>query len=539
MRRTGQLLTIAATLLATGCSHSGSSEQTPGLPEDIVAIFNKPLYDDSTWGLRVVDIDTGELVYDLRSDENFYIGSVRKMFTLGEALGTLGPDFRFHTPVYRRGDITSEGVLEGDLVLVASGDFTMGGRRNADETMAISDYDHNEADSLGNAELTKPDPLWGYDSLARQVAASGVRTVTGEVIIDDRLFRPFDFRGEFNVRPIFVNDDVVDVIIHPARPGELASVSHRPQSQAFAVDANLLTASAGEGESVALLPELPGCIGAPGCAGNVIGRIAVDYTPPLTGAFPLVQVFRIVEPANYARTVFIEALARAGVSVPNAPVVAANNTATLPAKNAYRAGTMLAELVSLPYSEYAKFVMKVSYNIGSDTSLMLWGLAGGVDGMDESLALEREYITQVIGIEGDEFEFFDGSGGGPATATNTAVLQMLKHNSEQAVFPEFFDALPVMGVDGSLAFVTDFAADPTLAGARGNVFAKPGTYATGDEDGILLRGQSFAGYIDTRSGRRLMYALRVDNVPLGDDVQRMIEVFQDQGRVSAVIWRDG
>ena len=35
------------------------------------------------------------------------------------------------------------------------------------------------------------------------------------MVIDDRLFQAFDFRGEFNVVPIFVNDDVVDLTINP------------------------------------------------------------------------------------------------------------------------------------------------------------------------------------------------------------------------------------------------------------------------------------------------------------------------------------
>ena len=532
------LLIILAILLMVGCSNSGSDRQSPAIPEDITAIFNKPLYNDSTWALRVVDMESGDVIYDLRSDENLYIGSVRKLFTIGEALVALGPDFKFHTPVYRQGEIINDGVLAGDLILVASGDFTMGGRRNTDGTMAVNDYDHNEANSLGNAELTTPDPLWGYDFLAQQVAASGIKTITGDVVIDDRLFKPFDFRNEFNVKPIFVNDDVVDVVINPTNPGELASVDHRPKSQAFNVNSNLLTVSSGGEGSVELIPELPDCIGIEGCSGSVIGEIAIDFVPPLTQTFPLVQVFRIVEPTNYARTVFIEALERAGVIVENAPAVAPNNSALLPPKDSYSPDALLAELVALPYSEYAKYVLKVSYNIGADTSLVLWGLSEGVDNMEDSLALEHENITQNMGIPGDEFKFFDGSGGGPATATNKAIIQMLKYNSEQTVFPALFDALPVLAVDGSLSFVTDFAADPTLAGAKGNVFAKPGTFATGSENGILLEGQSFGGYIDARSGRRLMYALRVDNTSIGSDVQNVIKVFQDQGTISAIIWRD-
>jgi D-alanyl-D-alanine carboxypeptidase/D-alanyl-D-alanine-endopeptidase (penicillin-binding protein 4) len=532
------LLTALAVLLIGGCSNNGSDRQPPDIPDDITAVFNKPLYNDSTWALTVVDMESGNVIYDLRSDQNLYAGSLRKLFTMGEALVALGSNYTFRTPVYRQGEITGDGILTGDLILVASGDLTMGGRRNVDGTMAVSNFDHNEANSLGNAALTTPDPLWGYDSLAEQVAASGVKAISGDVIIDDRLFRPFNFREEFNVRPIFVNDDVVDVVINLTNVGELATVDHEPKSQAFKVSSNLLTVSSGVDKSVHLMPEYPDCIGIADCSGSVIGEIPIDFVPPLTQTFPLVQTFRIVEPSNYARTVFIEALQRAGVSVETAPAVAPNNTAALPPKDSYTSDALLAELVSLPFSEYAKYVLKVSYNIGADTSLVLWGLTKGVDNMEDALAIERENLTQNIGIPGDEFEFFDGSGGGPTTATNNAVIQMLEYNSEQADFPAFFAALPVLGVDGSLSFVTDFEADSTLAGAKGNVFAKTGTYATGNEDGILLLGQAFAGYIDAKSGRRLAYSLRVDNTPIGEDMNNILEVFQDQGTVSAVVWRD-
>jgi len=541
MKRSRQCLTLFAFILLMsilsvgGCNNNGSEGQP--IPEDIRAIFNKALYDGSIWALRVVDLETGEVIYNERSDDNLFLGSVRKVFTIGEALEALGPDFMFRTPIHRQGSVNGDGVLEGDLILVASGDLTMGGRRNPDGTMAISDFDHNEANSLGNAVLTAPDPLWGYDSLAEQIAESGITEITGEIIIDDRLFVPYEFRREFDIRPIFVNDDLVDVIISLTSPGEFASVDHRPMSEAFGVDSNLITVSVGEEEEVELVPEFPSCIGLDNCFGTVTGRLPIDFIPPLTKAFPLIQTFRIVRPDNYARTVLIEALQRAGVTV-NANPIEQNPIQLLPPQNSYSSNTLLAELVSLPYSEYAKLVLKVSYNIGSDTSLILWGLTEGVDSMDDALVVERENLTQNIGIPGNEFLFFDGSGGGPATATNKAILQMLKYNSEQSFFPEFLDALPILGVDGSLSFVTDFECDSTLAGAKGNAFAKTGTFATGDENGILLKGQALGGYIDAKSGRRLMFNMFVNEVQLGFNIEGVLDVFQDQGTITAIIWRD-
>ena len=67
----------------------------------------------------------------------------------------------------------------------------MGGRTKPDGTIAVSDWDHNEANNLGNAVLTKPNALAGYASLAREVKAAGITRIAGNVIIDDRLFEPF------------------------------------------------------------------------------------------------------------------------------------------------------------------------------------------------------------------------------------------------------------------------------------------------------------------------------------------------------------
>ena len=74
----------------------------------------------------------------ITSDELFNVGSVRKVFSVGQLLNQIGPTYRYNTPVYRRGELSGAGVLHGDLVLVASGDLTMGGRTNANGTIARS-----------------------------------------------------------------------------------------------------------------------------------------------------------------------------------------------------------------------------------------------------------------------------------------------------------------------------------------------------------------------------------------------------------------
>jgi D-alanyl-D-alanine carboxypeptidase len=294
---------------------------------------------------------------------------------------------------------------------------------------------------------------------------SGITVVAGDIIIDDRLFQSFNFRGQFNVRPIFVNDDVVDASIQPTRVGRRASVTIRPRSAALHIKNRLQTSEAGSEYTLELDPELPQCIGQRGCSAAITGALPSDFVPPLTAKFPLVQTFRIVEPSNYARTVFIEALEAAGITV-NADPVAPNRVDLLPRDQSNPRDKPIAELMGLPYSDDAKLILKVSYNIGADTSLVLFGLTQGVDNINNALAVERKVLGSRYGIPDDQFQFFDGSGGGDTTASSRAIIQMLVELSRRPAFQAFFDALPILAEDGSLAFTTDFQSDPTLAGDR-------------------------------------------------------------------------
>ncbi len=526
---------ILSLIFLGGCKAGTTTSST--VPTDIRTVFNKPAYKGATWALRVVNVKTGKVLINYNADQLLYIGSVRKTFTVGELLNQVGPNHHYDTPVYKQGSVDSAGILHGDLIIQASGDLTMGGRTNPDGSVAYTEYDHNEADSLGNAILTKPDPLAGYKALAAQVAATGIKEVTGDVVIDNRLFQPFNFRGEFDVVPIFVNDDMVDVTINPATVGQPASVVWRPHSAAFSVNDNLTTGAADSTNTLQMDPEIPQCLGSPGCSASISGNLPADYVPPLTNTFPLVQAFRIANPANYARTVFIEALEADGVTV-DAPTVAVNPTQILPAKNSYQPANRVAMLTGLDYAKDAKLILKVSYNIGADASLVLYGLTQGVDSMPASLQVEQTNLAKNYGIPSDEYQFYDGSGGGETKAELKAVTKLLTDMHSSPYFSIYQDALPILGVNGSIEFVTNFESDPTLAGAAGQVYAKPGTWIKAITTGGLdIKGQALGGYIHTKSGKTLAYVVDINNAQTAS-LDGLIQIFQDEGTISAMLWRD-
>jgi D-alanyl-D-alanine carboxypeptidase len=153
--------------------------------------------------------------------------------------------------------------------------------------------------------------------------------------------------------------------------------------------------------------------------------------------------------------------------------------------------------------------------------------------MSDALQVEKENLKTKYGIPDTEYKFFDGSGGGDSQATPRAVTKMLTDLKARDTFPSLFNALPILAVDGSLSFVTDFTSDPALAGAKGQVRAKTGTFV----EGTTLKGQAFGGYIATKRGKQLAYQLVINNIPISS-IADVIAVFQDEGTISAILWRD-
>lgn len=531
-----------AVVALVGCGNNDfngvyANTPAPSVPADIAAVFNKPKYQNSIWGIRVVDTATGEVLIDNQPiSQQFLIASVRKCFSVGALLDKVGGSKTYDTPVYTQGAIDAGGVLDGHLILVASGDLTVGGRQGADGKIEVTGYDHNEANGLGNAVLSSADPLTGYKTLARQVADSGITRITGEVVIDDRLFEAYPFRDEdFSVTPAFVNDNLVDLTINPTTVGSLASVQVRPLSSVLAIVNELTTSAAGTELTLEHDPEEPATVPYGG-TGTIKGNLPIDFVPNLTGTFPLIRTFRLSEPSNAVRTVFIEALEAEGVVV-DSDTVKANPVAVLPAANSYLPENRVAFLQGSPVADMARYVMKISYNIGADVTLLHYGITQGVRNMAGSLAKEQEFLTSQVGISPNEYDFIDGSGGGNTTATLSAVTKLLDYMHDSDVREEYIDSMPFLGVDGSLNFVKDFQSNPTLAGATGKVYAKTGTYVTLKDGAPIIGTQALAGYIDTKSGRRLTFVVAVNNAPF-EDINSVLPLFQDEGTIAAILWRD-
>src|SRR5690606_32266820 len=117
----------AAAQAGRGAGGGGAGPGGGGALEARVrSIIERPEFSHSTWGVELYSLDSGRTVYSINGDKLFVPGSTTKLLTMGSALGLLGADYRFHTRVYRTGPVRSDGTLDGDLVLVASGDAKIG-----------------------------------------------------------------------------------------------------------------------------------------------------------------------------------------------------------------------------------------------------------------------------------------------------------------------------------------------------------------------------------------------------------------------------
>jgi len=493
-----RLAVLAIVLVFAPLSSSPAAEELDARIKEIIA---RPEYKHSRWGLLVVDADSGKSVFRHNADELFAPASVAKLYTCAAALVTFGPEHRFRTPVYRRGELV-EGTLKGDLILVAKGDPTLGGRTDAKGRLVFKNSDHTYASFASTLpELTDIDPLAGLRALARQVRQNGIRKVDGDVLLDDRLFAPTlgSGSGPKFITPIIVNDNLIDVIVTPAKAvGERAGVQFRPENGFIDIDVQVETVAAEGKPNISV--ELVG-----------LGRYVVRGVIPL-GSKPLVRICPMTDPEAFARGLFIETLRREGVAVKASAL--SRPTATLPDNDAYAGMTVVARHESPPMSELLKVVLKVSHNLYASALPLLIAAKHGKRTLADGMALEGKALAE-LGVDREEIALESGAGGGSADhVTPRATVELLRALARRSDFTVIREGLPVLGVDGTLA---DIGADSP---ARGKVRAKTGTYPDTDllNDRIFLRCKALAGVMTTRSGRNLVFAVFVNDVPLATGV---------------------
>ena len=514
-------------LAIVGFVLSGGSLARAGTPlEDRVeAVLHSRGFEGGQWGLLVVEAGSGKPVYERNADRLFCPASVTKLFSSAAALVDLGADYRFKTPVVRRGEV-KDGTLFGDLILVAKGDLSLGGRTAADGSLLFEDNDHTYAGGNPDATLVACDPLAGLTHLAREVHAAGIKAINGNVLVDDRLFDPAPSTGSgpTRVSPIVVNDNVVDVLVTPgAKVGDPAKFRIVPETEFVAMDARVETSADGpasvEVQSVGHRRF------------SVRGHIPVGHKPVL-------KIYEVEEPASFARTLFIETLRNRGVKV-HASTMASNDPIALPSKAEVAGLPMVAEYTSPPLREYLKVILKVSQNLHASSLPLLVASKHGGTSLAQGLRREGE-ILSTLGVDTKTISFGGGAGGSRSDlVTPRSAVGLLRALSTRPDFAAFDAALPVLGRDGTLAK----AVGPESL-ARGHARAKTGTYWVDNalNGRPILVSKALAGYLETASGKKLIFAFFVNNVPVeaigGTVPEAAAEAGRKLGKLCEIFYAD-
>jgi len=517
---------ICATLFGMGAgaqTTAGSGGATFNQIFD--GIKSRPQFAHSNFGVEIYSLDRKAVLFRWNSDKLFIPGSTTKLLTEGTALQLLGPDYRFHTALYRTGAIRN-GTLRGNLVLVASGDPDLSGRLQPDGTLAFADEDHSYGGF--DSRLVPGNPAAPLDSLAQQIAAAGIRRIDGQVLIDASLFPEADreLGTGVTISPVIVNDNVVDAVISPgSAAGASANIRISPQPSYIRYVNRVTTGAVGSKFSLAR-------------SDRTLANGDVEVT--LKGSIPAdrgayIDSYPVASPSRFAAALLAAALEDKGIAI------ADRKFAAKPAGDKFKASytpqNRVAEYVSAPLSEDVKVTLKTSQNLHASSMPFLLGAVLGkartsVD--HKGFELERDFLGKA-GLDLSGAVQSDGAGGS-AMFTPDFMVHYLAYKAAQPDYPVFRHALPVLGKDGTLFNIQ------TASPAAGHVFAKTGTFADSDllNASTILTAKGLAGYTTTLSGENVAFAIYVNFVPLatdtGDSVKTsdaMENVGQQLGEIAA------
>ncbi|MEE9234828.1 MAG: D-alanyl-D-alanine carboxypeptidase/D-alanyl-D-alanine-endopeptidase [Candidatus Acidoferrales bacterium] len=467
------------------------------------------------WGIEVYSPARGRVIYSRNADRYFSPASVTKLFPTAAALALEGPDYRFRTLVGARARIDRLGRLLGHLYFVGGGDPDLGG-------CALPYSPEEEEDDC--------DPTAVLDELAQQVRRQGVETIMGDLIIDQSFFSMEPYPVEWTVgdllwsygapvRALSLADNTLTITVEPGeRPGDPARLTWKPDSRFYEILNSTWTA----GETLLWVRRDPGSR-----VLEISGPVAFSLEPKEVRELRIA----IEEPSLFIGELFLDALERQGVQLRGqirvnflpAPPFTGEQTRLLP--------LLLAEHLSRALVEDVTLVNKTSQNLHAEMLLRLLGRREppqapleerprqpheppprrGDGSTEAGLEVLRAWLANA-GVNPRDVELYDGSGLSRRNlVTPHAVVRLLGYADAQPWGPLFRESLAVAGVDGTLK--ERMRNSP----ARGRVRAKSGT---------LAHTNALAGFVETQSGERLIFAIIVNHhtLPEGEALGLLDEI---------------
>jgi D-alanyl-D-alanine carboxypeptidase/D-alanyl-D-alanine-endopeptidase (penicillin-binding protein 4) len=469
---------VIVLVVAAGCAPktkpaTGPRPYTPpragvkALKADLASYYQDQAFQPAVWGVLVKSLATGETLFALNPGTFLMPASNMKVVTMAAAAEKLGWDYRFTTTVVATGPVQG-GVLKGDLVVVGSGDPSLGGRPT-------------EGPSI-------------LERWADEIRAKGITRVDGRIIGHDNVFDDeglgqgwaWDYLAYGYAAPVGgldFSENVVRLSFTPgAAVGEPVVVIAQPEAGGLEIDAVVSTVAQG-GELDISVTRQPGS-----------RRLVVRGTVPV-GRADATQTVSVENPTEYLAGGFRRALIARGVEV-TGPAVDAD---ALPAPPDVAGAEPLVRYSSPSLAEIGKVLLKVSQNLYADTLLKVVGRPadGGPATTREGRRVVRE-ILQGWGLAPEGYVLADGSGLSRYNYLTADVLVavLTRMYADARHIEPFISALPVAGVDGTIA------GRMKDTRAQGNARAKTGSIAN---------ARALSGYVTSADGEPLVFSMIVNN----------------------------
>jgi D-alanyl-D-alanine carboxypeptidase/D-alanyl-D-alanine-endopeptidase (penicillin-binding protein 4) len=445
------------------------------LQQQLSAHLAQAKFDAALWGVKVVSLDSGKVVFEQNSQKLFSPASNSKLYTVALALDRLGADYRIKTSLYAAARPTS-GVLNGDLIVYGRGDPTI------------------------NARLHNNDIYAALEPLVAALTNAGVQSITGDLVGDDSYFHgppygsgwawddPESYYGA-EISALTINDNSLQISVKAgAKVGEPCAVSMTPQTTYISFSNRTVTGTNGERRTINFYRPLEE---------NTIyasGKIALGnplYTDDVT----------VHNPAGLFVWFFKEALARHGVKV-GGKIRTVNFLERQADPIRIEKLVELSSVESLPLRDIAREVMKPSQNLYTDLLLANVGEQHRtpqtpLNETSEDLGIrELNKFLAEAGVKKSDVFFEEGSGLSRNNLTTpNATIALLQYMSRHKCAETYLNALPIAGVDGTLRNRMKGTA------AAGNVRAKTGT---------LRWANSLSGHVTTAAGERLLFSIMLN-----------------------------
>ncbi len=467
-----------------------------GLERQIESVLAAtPTVQSAFIGIAVTSLRTGRPLYERNQDRLFIPASNTKLFSTALALTRLGANYRFKTLVTADHGPDMDGTITGDLALVGGGDPSLSAR--------VYPYRKPLPDEGREARYS----LAAVEELADQLVSAGVKTVTGDVVGDDRryIWEPYpeswsagDMVSDDGaaVSALMVDDNTIALTIGPGEnTGDPARIAMTPALAWFALDNRVRTEDASKRHIYIARPEGSGEL-----------RVWGTIPPNDAGETTLVSVG---DPAEYAAEALRDALARRGVSIRGRAVARHRWYDEIGDRERAEApfavtGVELAHRLSPPLSQVLQVVAKVSQNLHAEVLLREVGAVRRNLGSREAGLAELAAFAAEAGIKDTEYRFGDGSG---LSRTNlvspAAVVKLLSRMYRSADRDLWMGLLPVAGLDGTLSRRFENRKE-----AR-KIQAKTGT---------LSHVRAFSGYAQSPLYGPLAFSILINNaiVPAGE-----------------------